>query len=141
VIATETGWNLYVGGNGGANPKHAQLLAENIDNKTCIKYVDRFLMFYIKTAQPLVRTAAWLEKLEGGIEYLKEVIVDDTLGIAEELDKDMQALVDTFSCEWKEVVENPALQSRFKPFVNTDEVDEEMAFVPMRDQKMPTPWK
>ena len=98
-------------------------------------------MFYIKTAQPLVRTAAWLEKLEGGIEYLKEVVVDDTLGIAEELDKDMQALVDTFSCEWKEVVENPALQSRFKPFVNTDEVDEEMAFVPMRDQKMPAPWK
>lgn len=141
VIATESGWNLYVAGNGGANPKHAQLLAENIDNQTCIQYIDRFLMFYIKTAQPLVRTAAWLEKLEGGIGYLKEVIIEDTLGIADALEKDMQALVDTFSCEWKEIVENPALQSRFKPFVNTNESDDQMAFVPMRDQKMPAPWK
>ena len=141
VIATETGWNLYVCGNGGANPKHAQLLAENIDNATCIKYIDRFLMFYIKTAQPLKRTAAWLEKLDGGITYLRQVVVEDSLGIAADLEKDMQALVHTYKCEWKEVVNNPELQSRFKHFVNTDEKDEHMTFVPMREQKMPTPWK
>lgn len=141
VIATETGWNLYVCGNGGANPKHAQLLAENIDNETCLKYIDRFLMFYIKTAQPLKRTAAWLEKLEGGINYLKQVVVEDTLGIAEDLEKEMKALVNTYKCEWQEVVDNPNLQNRFKHFVNTDETDDQMAFVPMRDQKMPAPWK
>ncbi|MEM1121020.1 MAG: nitrite reductase large subunit NirB [Bacteroidota bacterium] len=141
VIATESGWNLYVCGNGGAKPKHAQLLAENIDNETCIKYVDRFLMYYIKTAQPLQRTAAWLEKLEGGMPYLIDVVVNDSLGIAEELEKDMQALVNTFSCEWREVVENPELQQRFRHFVNTDDTDDQMAFIPMRDQKMPAPWK
>lgn len=141
VIATESGWNLYVCGNGGANPKHAQLLAENIDAGTCIKYIDRFLMYYIKTAQPLQRTAAWLEKLEGGASYLKEVIVQDSLGIADELEKDMQALVNTFSCEWKEVVENPELQKRFRHFVNSDDADGKMTFVPMREQKMPAPWQ
>jgi len=141
VIATETGWNLYICGNGGANPKHAQLLGENIDRATCLKYLDRFLMFYIKTAEPLTRTAAWLEKLEGGMGYLKQVIIEDSLGIIEDLEKDMQALVDTYACEWKEVVDNPALQGRFKHFINSDDTDDQMAFVPMRDQKMPAPWK
>ncbi|GAL67481.1 nitrite reductase [NAD(P)H] large subunit [Jejuia pallidilutea] len=90
LIAVEGGWNLYVGGNGGANPRHAELFAEQIDNETVIKYLDRYLMFYMRTAKPLQRTAAWQEKLEGGLEYLKEVIIEDKLGIAEDLEKEMQ---------------------------------------------------
>ncbi|MEO0899951.1 MAG: nitrite reductase large subunit NirB [Bacteroidota bacterium] len=140
VIATETGWNLYVAGNGGAKPKHALLLAEGIDKESCISYIDRYLMFYMKTAAPLTRTAAWLEKLEGGLSYLKEVVVDDKLGIAKELEAEMQLLVDTFSCEWKEVVNNPELRKRFTHFVNTDEADDNLNFIPMRDQKMPQRW-
>ena len=42
VIATEKGWNLYVGGNGGMTPKHAQLLASDLDTETLVRYVDRF---------------------------------------------------------------------------------------------------
>ncbi len=141
VIAVEGGWNLYVAGNGGAKPKHALLLAEQIDKETCIKYIDRFLMFYIKTAAPLTRTAAWLENLEGGLDYLKQVILEDSLGIAEELEQDMQALVNSFSCEWTEVVNDPKLQSKFRHFVNTEDTDDNMVFVPMREQKMPEPWK
>lgn len=140
VIATEKGWNLYVCGNGGATPKHAQLLAESIDREACIRYIDRFLMYYIKTAAPLIRTAAWLEKLEGGIEYLRQIVVEDQLGIAEELETQMKGLIDTYSCEWKEVVDNPELQSRFAHFVNSDNEDDNMTFVGMRDQKMPRPW-
>lgn len=141
VIATEEGWNLYVCGNGGAKPKHAQLLAEKIDNATCIKYIDRFLMFYMKTAAPLTRTAAWLEKLEGGIKYLKEIVVNDSLGIAEDLEQEMAQLVNTYKCEWKEVVDNPELRKRFRHFINSDEGDDKIKFVPMREQKMPVPWK
>lgn len=141
VIAVEEGWNLYVCGNGGANPKHAVLLAEKVDSATCIKYLDRFLMFYFKTAAPLTRTATWLEKLEGGIEYLKEVVINDSLGIAEDLEKEMQLMVDTYACEWREVVESPELRARFRHFVNCDATDDNMAYVPLRDQKMPTPWK
>lgn len=140
VIATEEGWNLYVCGNGGAKPKHALLLAENIDNKTCIQYIDRFLMFYIKTAAPLTRTAAWLEQLEGGIEYLKEVVVQDALGIATELEEQMMKLVHSYQCEWKQVVDNPDLQNRFRHFINSEEADDNLSFVPLRDQKMPKPW-
>lgn len=140
VIATEDGWNLYVCGNGGANPKHALLLAESITKEDCIKYIDRFLMFYMKTAAPLTRTAAWLEKLEGGLEYLKKVVVEDNLGIATDLEREMEFMVDTYKCEWKEVVENPELRKRFKHFINSDENDDNMKFVPMRKQKMPAPW-
>ncbi len=140
VIAVEGGWNLYVCGNGGATPKHAQLLAEQIDNETCIKYLDRFLMYYIRTAAPLMRTAAWLEKLDGGIEQLKNIVIEDSLNLAEELETEMQSLVDAYECEWKQVVESEALQSRFKHFLNTDDRDDNILFVPMRDQLKPQSW-
>ncbi|MDI5948126.1 nitrite reductase large subunit NirB [Flavobacterium yafengii] len=140
LIAVEGGWNLYICGNGGANPKHAVLLAEQIDRETCIKYLDRFLMFYIRTAGPLVRTSTWLEKLEGGLDYLKEVVINDSLGIVEALETEMQGLVDTFECEWKQAIEDPEMMKRFSHFTNSDEADDNIAFVSLRDQKMPKPW-
>lgn len=140
LIATEKGYNLYVCGNGGANPQHAVLLAGDIDEKTCIKYLDRFLMFYIKTAEPLNRTAVWLNKLEGGIEYLQDVVVNDSLGIGEELEKDMQALINTYQCEWRTVVEDESLQVKFRHFANVDEPDPTQKFTPMREMKKPAHW-
>jgi nitrite reductase (NADH) large subunit len=135
IIATEKGWNLYVCGNGGSKPQHAQLLATDVDNATCIKYIDRFLMFYIKTADPLTRTATWLNKMDGGMSYLKNVVINDSLGIAEKLDEEMQQLVDTYHCEWKEVVENPNLRKRFAHFVNApEEKDPSIKFEAMREQ-------
>tara|TARA_B110001454_G_scaffold213196_1_gene230995 strand:- start:1671 stop:4184 length:2514 start_codon:yes stop_codon:yes gene_type:complete len=141
VIAVEGGWNLYVGGNGGATPKHAQLLAEKIDNETVIKYLDRFLMYYIQTAAPLMRSAAWLDKLEGGIEQLKKVVIQDSLNINLDLEKEMQFLVDAYECEWKQAIENDETKKRFNHFVNSDDRDDNIVFVPMRDQKMPEHWK
>jgi nitrite reductase (NADH) large subunit len=140
IIATEKGWNLYVGGNGGAKPQHALLLASDLDKQTCLRYIDRFLMFYIKTAEPLARTATWLNKLEGGIDYLREVIVHDALGIGEQLEQEMQLLVNTYRCEWREVVENPELRSRFTHFVNTSEPDPTIQFQQDRGQKFPVKW-
>jgi len=140
LIAVEGGWNLYICGNGGANPKHAVLFAEHLDDETAIKYLDRFLMFYIRTAGPLVRTAPWLDKLDGGIEYLKKVIIEDSLGIANELEKEMQGLVNKYECEWKQAIEDPNMVKRFKHFVNSDDTDDNLVFVPMREQKMPKAW-
>lgn len=135
IIATEKGWNLYVCGNGGSKPQHAELLAADIDKETCIKYLDRFLMFYIKTADPLTRTATWLNKMEGGLSYLKNVIINDSLGINEQLEEDMQALINSYHCEWKEVVESPELRKRFNHFLNAPaEKDPTVAFEPMREQ-------
>ncbi|WP_166385997.1 nitrite reductase large subunit NirB [Polaribacter sp. 11A2H] len=141
IIAVEGGWNLYVGGNGGATPRHAQLLAEKIDNETVIKYLDRYLIYYIQTAAPLMRTAAWLDKLEGGIEQLKKVVVEDSLNIVEDLEKEMQFLVDAYECEWKQAIENEETEKRFQHFVNSEDRDDNLVFVPLRDQKMPELWK
>lgn len=149
MIATENGYNLYVGGNGGVNPVHAQLLATDIDEKTVLKYLDRYIMYYILTADKLERTAPWQAKLPSGkngggpIEHLKEVIIDDSLGICDELDDRMQYLVDTYHDEWAEVVKDPARRAKFKQFVNTDETqtrEEMIEFIDMRGQKRPTNW-
>ena len=140
LIATEAGYNLYVCGNGGANPQHAKLLAGDIDEKTAIKYIDRFLMFYIRTAEPLNRTSVWLNKLEGGIDYLKDVVVNDSLAIGEELEKDMQALIAAYHCEWHRAVNDENMMKKFRHFANSDDSDPTQDFVPMREMKKPAEW-
>jgi nitrite reductase (NADH) large subunit len=140
LIAVEGGYNLYVCGNGGARPRHAELLAGPIDRQTAVLYLDRMLIFYLRTAAPLVRTAAWLEGLEGGIDYLKSVVIDDALGLNAEFEEEMNRLVASYRCEWKEAVETPALRSRFQTFVNSEAADDSLEYVGMRGQKMPTPW-
>lgn len=140
LIATENGYNLYICGNGGSKPRHADLFASDLDEETCIQYLDRFLMFYIQTADKLTRTAPWLDKLEGGIEYLREVVIEDKLGICEELESMMQSLVDTYHCEWKEVVDNPEKRRLFEQFVNTDEHQPSIELIPQRGQTRPVDW-
>ncbi|MDH5827017.1 nitrite reductase large subunit NirB [Sphingobacterium faecium] len=141
IIATEKGWNLYVCGNGGSKPQHALLLASDVDSETCIRYIDRFLMFYIRTADPLTRTAPWLNKMEGGIEYLRNVVVNDSLGMAAQWELEMQALVDTYQCEWKTAIEDPEIRKRFNHFVNApEENDPTIQFKEMRGQKKAENW-
>lgn len=141
IIATEKGWNLYVCGNGGSKPQHALLLASDIDSETCIRYIDRFLMFYIRTADPLTRTATWLNKMEGGIDYLRNVVVGDSLGMGDTWEQDMQLLVDSYRCEWKAAVEDPEIRKRFVHFVNApDEKDDTVRFESFRGQKKAADW-
>lgn len=140
IIATDKGWNMYVAGNGGAKPQHALLFASDIDKETCIKYTDRFLMYYVRTADPLTRTSVWFNKIEGGIEYLRDVIINDSLGICEQLDQDMIHHVNTYQCEWKDAVENPLTRKKFRHFLNVDDKDETIEFVDERGQRVPAPW-
>lgn len=137
VIATENGWNLYVAGNGGMKPRHADLFATDLDDKTLIQYIDRFLMFYVRTADRLQRTARWMESLEGGLEYVQEVVINDSLGLNEDLEAQMQMLVDTYECEWKKTVEDENKLKRFRTFVNSDESDNNVVFVQERNQIRP----
>ena len=137
IIATEKGWNLYVCGNGGMKPQHAVLLAADIDKETLIQYLDRFLMFYIRTADRLERTATWFNKLDGGIDYLKQVIIEDSLGICDELESQMQHLVNTYQCEWKATIEDSEKVKRFRHFINSDESDPNLVYVEERSQKRP----
>ena len=137
VIATEKGWNMYVCGNGGMKPRHADLFVSDLDDETLIKYIDRFYMFYIRTADRLQRTSTWMDNLEGGLEYLKEVIIDDKLGICEELEKEMALIVNTYECEWKKTINDPERLKLFRTFVNSDKKDSNVVFVQERNQIRP----
>jgi len=137
VIATEKGWNLYVCGNGGMKPRHAELLAGDLDDETLVKYIDRFFMFYIKTADRLQRTSVWRDNLEGGLEYLQQVIIEDSLGIGAELEAQMENIVGTYQCEWKTTIETPEKRARFTTFINSKEGDSNVVFVAERGQVRP----
>jgi nitrite reductase (NADH) large subunit len=137
VIATDKGWNLYVCGNGGMRPRHADLFATDLDDATLIKYIDRVLMFYARTAGRLQRTSVWLEALEGGLDYLRQVVIDDSLGLAAELEQQMAHIVGTYQCEWKTTIEDPQKVRRFREFVNVDASDENVVFVQERGQPRP----
>ncbi len=137
IIATEKGWNLYVCGNGGMKPRHAELIAADLDKAQMIRLIDRFLMFYTRTADRLQRTSTWRDNLEGGLDYLKAVVVDDSLGLAAELEAQMAHVVDTYQCEWKTAVTDPAVRQRFRSFVNSDKADEHIVFVEERGQIRP----
>jgi nitrite reductase (NADH) large subunit len=137
IIATEKGWNLYVAGNGGMKPRHADLLARDVDDATLIRYIDRFLMFYIRTADRLQRTSTWLENLEGGIDYVRQVVCEDSLHLGAGLEADMAQLVATYECEWKKAIGDPEILKRFRHFVNSDKPDENVVFVAERGQIRP----
>lgn len=137
VIATEKGWNLFVCGNGGMKPRHADLFATDLDDVTLIQTIDRLLMFYVRTADRLQRTARWVENLEGGLDYLKSVILEDSLGLASELEQQMAHQLESYACEWKTTLEDEQKLKRFRTFVNSPEADDNIVFVQERDQIRP----
>ena len=138
VIATASGWNLYVGGNGGATPRHADLLAKDLSDAELVRLIDRFLMFYIRTADRLERTSTWLERLEGGLDHVRDVVVHDSLGLCDELESLMAAHIADYQDEWAQTLDDPERLRRFVSFVNApDAPDPSVRFVPERDQIKP----
>ena len=138
VIATDSGWNLYVSGNGGMTPRHAQLLAGDLDTETLIRYIDRYLMYYIRTAERLERTAAWMERIDGGLDHVRDVVVDDSLGLARDFESAMSRHVQGYECEWKGVLDDPDKLSRFVSFVNApDTPDPTVSFTSSHGRKVP----
>ncbi len=137
VIATENGWNLYVCGNGGMKPRHGDLFATDLDKDTLIKTIDRLLMFYVRTADRLQRTSVWMDNLEGGLSYLQQVIIDDSLGLNEELEAEMALNIGNYQCEWATTLNDPEKLKRFSHFINSDATDTNVIFVTEREQIRP----
>ncbi|MDO6565730.1 nitrite reductase large subunit NirB [Alteromonas sp. 1_MG-2023] len=137
VIATENGWNLYVCGNGGMKPRHADLFATDLDTETLVKYIDRVLMFYVRTADRLQRTSVWMDNLEGGLAYLQEVVMNDSLNINADLEAQMETVVGAYQCEWKTTLDSEESRKRFRQFVNSDNLDSNIQFVSERGQVRP----
>lgn len=141
LIATEKGFNIFVGGNGGAKPRHSELLAKDVPPDDVVPILDRYLAFYIRTADKLQRTARWMENLPGGIKYLQEVILQDKLGICADLEKQMEDLVGTFFCEWTEVLKDPKKRAWFSQFANTSEtIVDTIEPTQERGQERPSYW-
>jgi len=137
VIATDKGWNLYVCGNGGMKPRHADLFASDLDDDTLLRYVDRILMFYVRTADRLQRTSVWMDNMEGGLDYLRQVVIDDALGIAQQLESEMQQVVDRYQCEWHTTLEDPSRRTLFTATLNSNQPDETLNYVRVREQRQP----
>lgn len=137
VIATEKGWNLYVCGNGGMKPRHADLFASDLDDATLLRYVDRLLMFYIRTADRLQRTSVWLDNLEGGLDYLRQVVIEDSLGLGATLEQEMQRVVDAWQCEWQTTLADPSRRALFTPTINSEQPDETLHYSRVRGQRQP----
>ncbi|KAI1457022.1 nitrite reductase [Annulohypoxylon moriforme] len=140
LIATEKGFNIFVAGNGGANPRHSELLAKDVPPSEVVPILDRYLMFYIRTADKLQRTARWLENLPGGLKYLQSVILEDKLGICASLEAQMQHLVDSFFDEWAEAVRDPIIARKFAQFANTNDTLETVESQDDRGQTRPVDW-
>ncbi|KAJ6499701.1 nitrite reductase [Mycena vitilis] len=140
VIATDKGWNIFVGGNGGATPRHAELFAKDVPPTQVVRIIDRYLAYYIMTADRLQRTARWIENMEGGIEKLRRVILQDELGICDQLDAFMDNLVDTYQDEWAQVVKDPTKRKQFKQFVNTEDRVQNSEKITERGQQRPADW-
>jgi nitrite reductase (NAD(P)H) len=140
LIATENGFNIFVGGNGGAKPRHSELLAKDVPPEQVISLLDRYLIFYIRTADKLQRTARWIENLPGGLDYLREVIIEDKLGICADMERQMEELVSTYFCEWTETLSNPERRKYFEQFSNTSETVETVEVIKERGQERPTYW-
>ncbi|MFI5696095.1 nitrite reductase large subunit NirB [Kribbella sp. NPDC051586] len=138
VIATEKGWNLYVGGNGGMTPRHAELLASDLSDEELFQAIDRFLMYYVRTGDRLQRTAVWMRELEGGLDHVRDVVLNDSLGIAADLDAAMARHVDSYVDEWQATLNDPGKLARFVSFVNApDQPDADLRYVVERNQPRP----
>ncbi|CAM2832313.1 nitrite reductase large subunit NirB [Vibrio diazotrophicus] len=137
VIATENGWNLYVCGNGGMRPRHADLLASDLSKEQLIALIDRVLMFYVRTADKLQRTSVWLENLEGGLDYLKQVVIEDSLELCEQLEQQMSHVINSYQCEWKSTVESEEKLRKFRPFINHQEGSMALPYQRIREQRIP----
>ena len=120
-------------------PRHADLFATDLDEQTLIQYIDRVLMFYTRTADRLQRTSVWMENLEGGLDYLKEVVIEDKLNVAAELEADIALNIENYQCEWKTTIENPVKMKRFQHYINSDEMDSSLSFIKEREQRFPKP--
>ncbi|KAH7310614.1 hypothetical protein B0I35DRAFT_481920 [Stachybotrys elegans] len=140
LIATPKGWNVFVGGNGGAKPRHAEIIAEDVTKREAIRILDRFLIFYIRSADKLERTARWIEKYPGGLKAIRDVVVNDSLGICDELEQEMKVLVGLYHCEWTNVVKSAERRKAFKQFANTDETQNVSELISERTQNRPADW-
>jgi nitrite reductase (NADH) large subunit len=91
-------WQIYVGGAAGATIRKGDILATVDSHEEAMTITGRFLQYYRENANWLERTYDFVPRM--GLDYLIGVVVDDTEGIAADLDRRMQESVDRYEDPW-----------------------------------------
>jgi nitrite reductase (NADH) large subunit len=75
IIGVESGWELYIGGNGGIKTEVAEFLCKVKTDEEVREYSGAFLQLYREEAWYLDRTVHYLARV--GMEYIKQKVVED----------------------------------------------------------------
>jgi nitrite reductase (NADH) large subunit len=78
VIGVESGWEIYVGGNGGIKTEVAQFLCKLKTPQEVLEYSGAFLQLYREEGWYLERTVHYIGRV--GLDYVKKKILDDAPG-------------------------------------------------------------
>ena len=75
VIGVDSGWEIYVGGNGGIKTEVAQFLVKVKTEEEVMEHAGAFLQLYREEARYLDRTVHYVERV--GLDFIKQRVVED----------------------------------------------------------------
>jgi nitrite reductase (NADH) large subunit len=78
VIGVDSGWEIYVAGNGGIKTEVAQFLCRVKTAAEVLEYAGAFIQLYREEARYLDRTVHWVSRV--GLDYVKRRVLDDAEG-------------------------------------------------------------
>jgi len=112
AVAVEGGkWELYVGGAAGAEIRKGDRLCILDSEEEVLKIAGRFIQYYRENAKYKERTYSFVPRI--GLEKLRSVLLDDSEGIAERLDQEMEASAAAAYDVWRER-DTPKTQNQFR---------------------------
>lgn len=111
IIGVDSGWEMYVGGNGGIKTEAAQFLCKVKTAEEVIEYSGAFIQIYREEARYLDRTVHWIERV--GLEYVKRRVLEDAEGRKAAYERLLYALQGAVE-PWSERVKSSALQKQFE---------------------------
>ncbi|MBO0790365.1 MAG: NAD(P)/FAD-dependent oxidoreductase [Ktedonobacteraceae bacterium] len=111
VVAIEGGkWEIYIGGGAGSRVRKGDILCTVDTHAEALLYIGRFIQYYREHARYLERTYDFVERMR--VEYLRQILIEDSEGICQRLDEEMQATIDAYVDPWQEAAQ-PATPTQF----------------------------
>lgn len=98
AVAIEGGWDLYIGGNGGARVYVAQKIAQVKDDDAVVQVCDRFYEYYRRHAKYGERTALFVERV--GLTTVTDAILNAPPAELQELEESFQQMLDNYRDPW-----------------------------------------
>ncbi len=111
VIGLESGYELYVAGNGGIKTEVAQFLCKVASDEEVLEYAGAFLQLYREEGYYLERTVHYVHRV--GLDYVKARVVEDAAGRRELHERLLYAL-QGYRDPWLECVQEPKLRREFE---------------------------